>query len=341
MSFTVAELAARLGGEVEGDPTVVLDGVAGLEQAGPHQLSFLANRRYARQLATTAAGAVLIDATTSSRGRTVIRLGEPYVAFARALELFHPRSWPDPGVDPRAAIAPDAEVHPTATVEPFVVVSPGARVGPRTWLQGGAYLGRGVQVGADCRLMPNSVVMDGCVIGDEVWLNPGAVVGSEGFGFAPSPTGLVKIPQVGSVTVGSRVELGANTCVDRGAMGTTRVGEGAKLDNLCQVAHAAEVGPHCVMVAYSGVAGTVRMGTGVTLAARSSVLGHLRVGDGAVVAAHTMVHKDVEAGQRVSGVPAIAHGTWLRSASRFRTLPELEKRVAELEERLADALEGA
>lgn len=336
--FTAAELASRLGGVVEGDGGRLLLGVLGLDEAGPEHLSFLSNRRYVRSLGRTRAGAVLIDRSTAAPGLTLIRCDDPYVAFARALALFHPEDRPAPGVDPRAVVAPGAVVE-GATVEAFAFVGPGAVVGPGSLVEPFAYVGPGARVGADCRLMPHSVVCAGCTVGDRVWLNPGAVVGGEGFGFAPSRSGLVKIPQVGQAVVEDDVEIGSNSCVDRAALGTTRVRRGAKLDNLVQVGHAAEVGEHNVLVAYSGVAGSTRLGRGVTLAAKAAVLGHLEVGDGVTVGAASVVHDDQPAGARVSGVPAIEHRRWLRAATGFGELPDLLRTVRALEARVA-ALEA-
>lgn len=334
-TFPASELARRLGGDVEGDGAVVLTGVRGLTEAGPEHLSFLSNRRYVRQLAATRAGAVLVDRTVDRRGRTVIRCDDPYAAFARALALFHPLAWPAPGVDPRAAVAPDAVVD-GATIEAFASVGPGAVVGPGSWLEPGAVVGAGSAVGRDCRLMSHAVVCAGCTLGDRVWLNPGAVVGGEGFGFAPTAQGHVKIPQVGRAVIEDDVEIGANSCVDRAALGETRVRRGAKLDNLVQVGHAAEVGEHSLMVACSGVAGSSRLGRGVTLAAKAAVLGHLEIGDGVQVGVASVVHGDLPAGARVTGVPAIEHRRWLRAATAFGDLPDLVREVRELRARVAE-----
>lgn len=340
VQLTVAELAARLGGQVEGDPAASLCGVRSLEDAGPEHLSFLANPRYHRKLGETAAGAVLVDGRARAPGVTLIRVADPYAAFARALTLFHPNPWPAPGVDPRAAIGDDAVLGEGVIIEAFATVGAGAVVGAGTWVQGGAYVGAGASVGTHCRLMPTAVVMDGCAVGDRVWLNPGAIVGGEGFGFAPTATGLLKIPQVGRAVIGDDVELGSNSCVDRAAMGETRVGPGAKFDNFCQVGHAAEIGPHNCLVAYAAVAGTSKLGVGVTLAARSSVLGHLNIGDHVTVAAHSMVARDVADKQRLSGVPAGPHQRWLKASVAYNRLPEMLDRIRELEARL-EALEGS
>lgn len=329
---TVAALAAFVGGVVEGDADRVITGVRGLEEAGPDEVSFLANRRYARLFAATRAGCVLVSRTDKAHGRTVIRCDDPYLAFARVLSLFHPKERPAPGVHPMAVVEGRAD---GATVMAFAYVGPGAVVGEGTVVHPGVYVGAGATVGRDCVLMANAVVADGCVLGDRVWLNPGAVVGGEGFGFVPTREGLVKIPQTGRAVVGDDVEIGANSCVDRAAMGDTEVGRGAKLDNLVQVGHAAVVGPDSLMVAYSGVAGSTRMGRGVVLAARATVLGHLEVGDGTQVAAVSMLTEDTAPGERRSGIPAIEHKKWLRLAASLPELPELVATVRRLEAELA------
>jgi UDP-3-O-[3-hydroxymyristoyl] glucosamine N-acyltransferase len=336
--FTVEELAQRLGGQVEGDGSLELVDVRGLGEAEPQHLSFLSNRRYYRQLRTSRAGAVLLDRTTDPHGHTVIRCDDPYADFARALALFHPQPWPEPGIDPRAAVAPDAEVE-GVTVEAFSWVGAGARVGPGSWIQAGAYVGEGSVVGRDCRLMPHSVVMAGCTLGDRVWLNPGAVIGAEGFGFAPSAEGHVKIPQTGRAVLEDDVEVGANSCVDHATMGETVVRRGAKLDNLVQVGHGAEVGAMSFLAAYAGLAGSARIGTGVVMAAKTGVINHLSVGDGAQLAVGTHVFQDQPAGARLAGAPAIDHRRWLRVAAATTRLPDLVRRLQVLERRVA-ALAG-
>ncbi|MCB9759356.1 MAG: UDP-3-O-(3-hydroxymyristoyl)glucosamine N-acyltransferase [Alphaproteobacteria bacterium] len=335
-SFTAGQLAERLGGVVLGDPGRLLRGVEDIREAGPDQLAFVANPRYRRHLATTRAGAVLVDRSTRSDRVTCLQVPDPYAAFAAALSLFHPLAWPEGGVDPRAAVSAEAHLGPNVRVEPFAVIGAGAQLGEGCWIQAGAFVGAGCTLGPRCRLMPGAVVMDGCVLGEGVWLNPGAVVGAEGFGFAPTPQGWVKIPQTGHVELGDGVELGANTCVDRPAFGVTRVGAGAKLDNLCQVGHAAQVGPDSLMVAYSGVAGSSRLGQGVTLAARASVLGHIELGDGVQVAAHSMVQRSLPAGAQVAGVPARDHKRWLRAASAAGELPELMAELRRLRHRVEE-----
>lgn len=334
--WTVGRLAEALGGKVDGDAARPLEGVAALSDAGPAQISFLANRRYVTAFRESAAGCVLVGlGEPVPQGRTVIRVADPYAAFAAALRCFHSVHRPAPRVDPRAHVADDAVVD-GATIEAFAWVGPGAVVGPGTWVEAGAVVGEGAVVGRDARLMPQSVVCAGCVLGDRVWLNPGAVVGGEGFGFVPTATGNHKIPQVGHAVIEDDVELGANACVDRAALGQTRVRRGAKLDNLTQVGHAADIGEHSLMVAYSGVAGSAKLGSRVALGARGTVLGHITVGDGVKVGVGGVLHRSVPAGQQVSGVPAMPHKAWLRAASSFKDLPDLVREVRRLTARVAE-----
>lgn len=333
-TYSAAQLAELLGGELVGDGGVTLRRVADLREAGPDALAFVANPRYRRFLGASGAGAVLVDRETDCPGRTLIRLADPYAGFARALALFHPQRWPEGGVDARAAVHPSALLGAQVTVEPFAVICAGARVGEGSWIQAGAYVGEGATLGPACRLMPGAVVMERCTLGARVWMNPGAVVGAEGFGFAPTRTGLLKIPQPGVVEIGDDVELGANACVDRPALGATRVGAGTKTDNLVQIGHAAQVGAHNTLVAFACIAGSARMGAGVTVALRSTILGHLDIGDGVTVAAHAMVTRDAGAGARLAGVPARDHQHWLQVTAATQGLPELARELRSLRERV-------
>lgn len=352
--FTVAELAERLGGEVEealeGEGEREITGVRTLEDAGPEHLSFLTNRKYVRQLESTDAGAVLLDRNTDAHGRTVIRLDDPYSAFARALQLFHPQPWPEPGIDPRAHVHPDATVDETATVEAFAFVGAGAEVGAESWIESGAYVGRGVTLGERCRLMPGSVAYEGSVLGHRVWLNPGVVVGGEGFGFAPNPAGHVKIPQVARAIVEDDVEIGANSCVDRGALGDTVVRRHAKLDNMVQIGHGSEVGEGSLLAAYAALAGSAKIGKGVMLAGKAGVINHLEVGDGSTFASQSIAMSDHPPGSHLAGTPAMDRRRWMKASAVFQDLPDLlkrirkleklEKRVEELEEELQEKVES-
>jgi len=317
------------------DASVIMDGVGDLASAGPQHLSFLANKRYSQRARESAAGVIIVGPGVDLGERPQIRCADPYLGFAEAMRMFHPYVAPSAGVDPMAWVAPDALVD-GARIEAFAWVGPGARVGSGTWVEAGAVIGTDASVGVDCRLMPHSVVTAGCTVGDRVWLNPGAVVGGEGYGFAPSPDGHVKIPQAGTAVVEDDVEIGVNSCVDRAAMGATTVRQGAKLDNLVQVGHAADIGPHTRMVAFSGVAGSSRLGSNVVLAAKAAVLGHLTLGDNVQVGVCSAVHDDQADGSKVTGVPAITHRRWLRAAASFSEIPDLVRRLRALEARVAE-----
>jgi UDP-3-O-[3-hydroxymyristoyl] glucosamine N-acyltransferase len=331
--FTVAELAERLGGEVEGDASVSLEGIRTLADAGPEHLSFLRGSRHARQLESTRAGAVLLDRKRDARGRTAIRCDDPYVAYARAQALFHPVRWPEPGADPQAWIAEDAEVD-GATVEAFAWIGPDARVGAGSWIQAGAYVGAGARVGEGCRLMPGSIVLEDCELGDRVWLNPGAVIGGEGFGFAPHPAGHVKVPQVARAVIGDDVEIGANTSVDRGALNDTVIEAGSKLDSQVQIGHGARVGAGSLLAGFVGIAGSTRLGKFSMFGGRSGTSDQVTTGDGVQVAGGTIVFGDQPAGARLAGVPAIDAGLWRRAVAAFSRLPDLLRRQRRMERRL-------
>jgi UDP-3-O-[3-hydroxymyristoyl] glucosamine N-acyltransferase len=341
-SFTLAEIAARVGGEVVGDGAVPIGGVAPLEEAGPGTLSFFANRKYRAAYEKCRAAAVVVEPDEApAPGRNLLRVANPYLAFARASTLFHPARTPVAGVDPRAAVHPSARVDPTAEVMALASVGARARVGPRTILFPGVVLGEDVAVGADCILYPNAVVREGCTLGDRVILQPGCVIGADGFGFAFDPQGEgagprhYKVPQAGVVVVEDDVEIGANTCIDRATLGVTRVGRGSKLDNLVQLGHNVEVGPLSIVCGQVGVAGSTKLGTGVVLGGQVGLVGHLRIGDGAKFGAQCGVMNDVEPGAVLGGTPGRPHGEWLKIEAALGKLPELLKRVRQLEKEIA------
>ena len=282
---------------------------------------------------------MLLDRRIDAGGRTAIRCDDPYLAYARAQALFHPVRWPAPAIDPQAWIAADAEVA-GACVEAFAWIGPGARVGAGSWIQAGAYVGAGAAVGRDCRLMPGSIVLEACELGDRVWLNPGAVIGGEGFGFVPQPTGHVKVPQVARAVIGDDVEIGANTSVDRGALNDTVIEAGSKLDSQVQIGHGARVGAGSLLAGFVGISGSSRLGRFSMFGGRSGTSDHVTTGDGVQVAGGSIVFGDQPAGAKLSGVPAIEAGVWRRAVAAFARLPEMLRRQRRMERRLA-RLEGA
>ena len=342
MHFSLAELAERVGGRVEGDGTVRIERVMPLEDAGPSDVSFFANRRYAAEFAATRAGAVIVgDDEVVAPGRTVLRAANAYLAFARISTLFNPPPVAVPGISPQAAIDPTARVEATAQVGPFVSIGPGAEVGARTILSPGVQLGAGVKVGADCLLHANVVVRERCLIGDRVILQPGCVIGADGFGFATDLVGVgqgprhFKVPQAGIVAIEDDVEIGANACVDRAALGVTRIGRGTKIDNLVQIAHNVVVGPLSIRASQVGISGSTRIGMGVAIWGQAGLVGHIEVGDRANIAAQSGVSRDIAAGERVAGTPATADVRWARNMAAVERLSDLRHELRELKNRVA------
>ncbi len=348
MEFTVAELAARVGGRVEGDGSLRVERVAALEEAGPGDISFFSNRRYRAAFEATRAGAVIVsEGEEAPPGRNLLRAPNAYLAFAKVSTLFHPPREPIPEVSPRAVVHEGARVHPSAEVMDLAYVGPGAEVGARTIVWPGAVVCAEARVGEDCILYPGAVVRERCQVGNRCVLQPGCVVGADGFGFAFDPEGEegsgprhYKVPQAGIAVLEDDVELGANACVDRATLGRTVVRRGAKVDNLVQIAHNVEVGPLSLLAAQTGVAGSTRLGMAVVCGGQVGIVGHLDIGDGVRLGAQSGVMNDVPAGETHSGYPASPHGAWLRELAALRRLPELVKQVRALERELKELKEG-
>ncbi len=344
MAYALAELAARVGGEVAGDGAVRIEGVAALEEAGPAQISFFSNRKYRKAFEASRAGAVVVEPGEDvPAGRTVLRAANPYLAFAKLSTLFHPPREPLPELAPEAVVHPSAKVHPSAQVMPLACVGPRAEVGARTIVFSGARIAEDVRVGADCLVYQNVVIRERCVVGDRVILQPGCVIGSDGFGFALDLEGEgrgpshYKVPQVGIVVVEDDVEIGANSCVDRATLGVTRIRRGAKIDNLVQIAHNVEVGPLSILASQVGISGSTKVGMGVVAWGQAGIIGHLTIGDRANIAAQSGVAQDVEPGARVAGSPATPDVQWARNAAVFNRLTDMRRELRELRKEL-DAL---
>jgi UDP-3-O-[3-hydroxymyristoyl] glucosamine N-acyltransferase len=330
------EIAHRLGGTVRGDGSVEIRRVAGIESAGPGDLTFLANPRYAAHLASTRASAVIVAPGVETRQPALV-CDNPYLTFARALELLHPPARPAPGVDASARVDPSAVLGDGVHVGALSVIGPRVRVGARSVIHPHVVLYEDAVVGEDCRLHSGVQVREGCRLGDRVVVQNGAVIGADGFGFARDAAGrYAKILQRGIVVIEDDVEVGALAAIDRAALGETRVGRGSKIDNLVQIGHSVTIGEDTVLAGQVGIAGSSRIGRGVTLAGQVGVAGHIAVGDGAVATAQTGIPSDVAPGAVVSGYPAIDNRSWLKSSAVFARLPELLRRVRELERRLAE-----
>jgi len=334
--LTLADLADRLGCRLEGDGAIDITRVAGLDDAGPGDLTFLANPRYAAKLPTTRASAVIAGDDVTGAPCAVLRSPQPYLAFAEAVAILTPARRPAAGINPLAAIDPSAILGAGVSVGPFVIIGAGAAVGADTVLHAHVTVGPDARIGAACTLHAHVSIREGVVIGDRVVIQDAAVVGSDGFGFARRPDGThQKIPQVGRVIVEDDVEIGAQSAIDRPAIGETRIGAGTKIDNLVQVAHGVRTGRNVLLAAQVGVAGSTVLGDDVIMAGQSGATGHVHLGRGVVVGAKSAVTKDVADGQHVAGIPAGDWADWREAVVLVRRLPELRRAVADLEARLA------
>jgi len=325
-------LAGDIGARLQGADLEVT-GIAGVDEAGPGQVTFLSNPKYAQQARETKASAIIAKQPVHGAGCAFLLTPDPYLAFARAVERFHPPVRLAAGVSERASVHPTALLGKEVHIGPFAVVAEGAVVGDRVTVYPGAYVGKGVLLGEDTVLHPGVTLYEGVRVGKRVLLHAGCVIGSDGFGFVPTPQGYLKIPQVGTVEIGDDVEIGANTTIDRAALGVTRVGPGTKLDNLIQVGHNVEIGRDTVIAAQVGIAGSARIGNRVMIGGQAGLAGHLEVGDGVMLGAKTGVAVSLSAkdSRAWSGVPAMPHRTWLKNATLLPRLPELFRRVARLE----------
>jgi len=345
MEIRLRDLAEELGGRVIGDDEIRVVGVETLDRATPSHISFYTNPRYKKAFLATRAGAVIVAERHAKgevpEGPSLLVVDEPYLAFAKVSTRFHQPPRYEPGIDPRAAIDEGAEVDPTATVFPFAYVGRGVKVGKRAVIHAHCAILDGATIGADCTLYPGVVVREACVLGDRTIVQPGAVIGADGFGFAFDPKRMqhLKVPQIGRVRIASDVEIGANTCIDRGTLGDTTVGQGAKIDDLVMIGHNVEVGPLCLFAGQTGIAGSTKVGAGVMTGGQTGIIGHLRIGDRARLAARSVVYTDVEDGASIGGHPAIDQKRWLRESAAVHQLPELLKEVRSLRKRL-EALEG-
>ncbi|MFI5177227.1 MAG: UDP-3-O-(3-hydroxymyristoyl)glucosamine N-acyltransferase [Vicinamibacterales bacterium] len=338
--MTLADLARQLGCRLEGDGAIDIVRVAGIEDAGPGEVTFLANSKYASKLAATRASAVIADASVTSAPCAILRTPQPYLAFAAAVAILTPPARALPGISPLASVDPSAEIGEAVTIAPFVAIGPGVKIGARTVIRPHVSIGAGSSLGTDCLIHAHVSIREGVAIGHRVVVQDAAVIGSDGFGFARRPDGThQKIPQVGRVVVEDDVEIGAHTAIDRPAVGETRIASGTKIDNLVQVAHGVKIGRNALLAAQVGIAGSTTLGDDVMMAGQSGATGHVHLGRGAVVGAKSAVTKDVEAGHHVAGIPAGDAAEWREAAVLVRRLPEFRKILTDLEARLA-ALEG-
>jgi UDP-3-O-[3-hydroxymyristoyl] glucosamine N-acyltransferase len=331
----LGELAERIGGRVIGDPSVAIERVAAVDDADATTLTFAVDERYLRQALDSRAAAVLTDAALVDDGETypkpIVAVPSARVALAALLAALEPPRPQGPFTHPSAAIHPTAEIGEAAWIGPHVAVGPGARIGARTVLHAGVVIGGAAAVGEDCLFHPHAYLADRCIAGNRVILQSGAVIGSDGFGWAFLDGKLVKIPQIGIVELGDDVEIGANTCVDRAQTGVTSIGEGTKIDNLCQIGHNARIGRHNAIAAFAGMAGTTTIGDYNKIAGSALFPGHTTIGSRVTIGGASHVWGDVPDGAFGTGQPAQNHRDHVRLQAYLRKLPKLYARVDALE----------
>jgi UDP-3-O-[3-hydroxymyristoyl] glucosamine N-acyltransferase len=331
------DLAERLECRLEGDGDLEVTGVSGIQHAQPGDVTFVANPKYEKVLASTLATAVILNESAASAPCATLRARDPYLAFARAVRLFAPVSRPSPGVDAHAAVAGDARIGEGVSIGPFVAVGDGASIGDRTVIYPNVTIGPGARVGSDCVIHSGVSIRERCTVGDRVILQNGVVVGGDGYGFVRRGDGThEKIPQVAVVVIEDDVELGANTTIDRPAVGETRIKAGTKIDNLVQIGHGVTVGRNVLMAAQVGIAGSTDVEDDVVFGGQVGVGGHLTIGRGAIAVGQSGVTNSLDPGAFVAGYPAIDNREWRKASVVFRRLPELKKRIEQLEAQLAE-----
>lgn len=334
MPYTASDIAQRLQGEIVGDGTVLLTGFAPAESARAGDLTFAENESYFARAEKSAASAILVGSRFTSSTRTLIRVTNARVAFARVLPLFFPEPTFAPAIHPTAQVAPDARIHPTAHIGPHCVIGQRTAIGARTVLQGGNHVGEDCVLGDDTRLFPNVVIYPGSRVGHRVRIHAGTVIGSDGFGYVLDEDRHLKVPQVGSVVIQDDVEIGSNVTIDRGALGSTVIGMGTKIDNLVQIGHNVVLGEHCLLCAHVGVAGSTKVGDHTTMAGQVGLAGHLSIGRRVTIGAQAGVMNNIPDGEKWLGAPAQPDREMKRIFIALQRLPELSKRVRELEKRL-------
>ncbi len=335
-SFFLSEVVAELGGELRGQD-LMISRIAPLDQADSQAISFLSNPKLRGQLQTTAAAAVIVKpADAEGVSRPCIVTPDPYLYFARVTRMFHPQPEAVAGIHPSAVIADDAVIDASVEIGPHVVIEAGVRIGARTIIKAGCTIGAGVAIGEDCLFYPRVTIYHDTLIGKRVSIHAGAVIGSDGFGNAWARDHWEKIPQIGRAIIGDDVEIGANTTIDRGALGNTVIASGARLDNMIQIGHNVEIGHFTAIAACSGIAGSTKIGAGCLIGGGVGMSGHLKIADGVTILGGSNVPSSIEESGVYGGsvTPIMPQGVWRRNAIHYRNLDQLVKRVRTLEKTL-------
>jgi UDP-3-O-[3-hydroxymyristoyl] glucosamine N-acyltransferase len=341
MQMTLKEIASFLGGTVIGADDTIINDIRPIEEASEGNITFIANKKYLKQLNLTKASAILVSPQTVAEGKNLVIVADPYAAFGKLLTLFYPLEHSRSGVSSDAYIEEGAIISPGATIFPRAYIGKGATIGNGAVVYPGVFIGSNACIGDDSILYANVTVYHSCIIGKRVILHSGVVIGADGFGFASPGRDNTKIPQVGIVQIDDDVEIGANTTIDRAAMGRTWIQRNVKIDNLVQIAHNVVIGENSAVAAQVGISGSTKLGKGVLVGGQAGMVGHINIGDGVMIAAASSVHKNIKPGQIVVGSPQVPHDEWLKiEACKLRlprmrtTLEEMVKKVECLQEKI-------
>jgi UDP-3-O-[3-hydroxymyristoyl] glucosamine N-acyltransferase len=342
MEVTLGELAVRFGCELRGDPATTVSSVGSLAQAGTGSLSFLANPKYSGQLKDTRAAAVILDAKSADSSPVPsLVAANPHATYARIATLLHPEPPLNPGVHPSAVVAAGTRIDSSTEVAPHAFIAEDVRIGARCHIGPGCVVQRGAVIGDDTHLVANVFIGPGVVLGARGRIKPGAVIGAEGFGFAPEKGTWVKVPQIGAVVIGDDVEIGANTTIDRGALGDTVIEDGVKLDNLIMIAHNCRIGAHTAMAGCSAMAGSTVVGKRCIIGGRAGMVGHITLCDDVVVLGNSLIsHSITKPGVYSSALPSEEAGVWRRLVARFKRLDAMAKRLRAVEKHVGLGASG-
>jgi UDP-3-O-[3-hydroxymyristoyl] glucosamine N-acyltransferase len=332
----LGELAVQLECQLQGPADLEITGVAGMDEANPGEITFLSNPKYLPKLQTTCAAAIIAGAEVDTLGRPALRSADPYLSFAKAIEIFYPPPKPPAGIHPTAVIAPGAKLGRNPSIGPYVVIESGVEIGDDCVLKSFVMIYSGVKIGDRFCAHSHAVVRENVRIGNDVILQNGVVIGGDGFGFVPRPDGtFYKIVQAGVVVIEDNVEVQSNSCIDRAAVGETRLRRGVKVDNLVQVAHGCDIGDNSLLCSQVGIAGSTTLGRNVILTGQVGVAGHLTIGDHVIATPQSGVPNDVRPHTTISGSPAVDHELWLKASAAYRRLPEMFAAYRKVKELLA------
>lgn len=338
ITCTLAELADFIKAELHGDPECCIKRIATLEAAREGDVTFLCNRRYQKYLNGTRASAVILSSENQAACPTnALVTSNPYLAYARAIELLNPAKAVQPGIHPSASVSPDAELDTSVSIGPQAVIGEGAQISARVFVGPGCVIGENVRIGEDTRLVANVTVLDGTVIGRRNIIHPGVVIGSDGFGMANDDGVWVKIPQIGNVMIGNDVEIGANTTIDKGALGDTIIEDGVKLDNQIQIGHNVRIGAHSAIAGCVGIAGSTTIGKRCTIGGGAGIGGHIHIADDVVITGMSAVGNSIKKpGGYASSIPVAEHRIWRKNVARFLHLDDMARRLMALEKDVKD-----